>query len=414
MHRFVLAVLPLGLAICPLAARAPAQNQVLLVTQDGTGFSSVQAAVNAAADGDVILIRPGAYVTAFITNKSLTLARDGGESGSALLHHVTISNLAAGKKVVLRGLTIQGAHPFSPEGTAVSAFDVAGSVVIEDCELRSGYPAALRASQCQGLFVVRSLLEGLDGVPQILFEVPARPGAVLTGSNAFFYESTAIGGKGIPGAVGAPGVLLDGGTLLFSGSAFVGGDGGKAAVDSGGCATTGGNGGAGLAMQGASPLARRLASTLSGGAGGAPESVCAGGAPGPDLVLASGTLLTIPEPARSLELSAPVREGQVIELEVRGEPFEVAKIVFSATPVAFYAPGLLGAILPSPAALGIVVLGPLPASGEMVLSLPIPASTLPPGVQGIEVYAQGLFDAVSSSLGVLSAPTVTVLLDASL
>jgi hypothetical protein len=57
------------------------------------------------------------------------------------------------------------------------------------------------------------------------------------------------------------------------------------------------------------------------------------------------------------------------------------------------------------------VLGALPPSGDLLLSVLIPQDSLPASVEGIEVFAQTLLHGQGIQ-GVLGSPSVCVVLDA--
>ena len=98
----------LALAVLPSVAHA---DVIVLDAAGGGDHTSVQSAVNAAADGDIILVKPGDYsgdVFGFsIGDTSLSMVADG-TSPDFRLPQLTISGLSAGKSIMLRGL------PFNP------------------------------------------------------------------------------------------------------------------------------------------------------------------------------------------------------------------------------------------------------------------------------------------------------------
>lgn len=59
----------------------------IIVAQDGSGHhATIQAAIDAATDGDEILIRPGTYAESIITDKSVSLTGDGDPADIVITH----------------------------------------------------------------------------------------------------------------------------------------------------------------------------------------------------------------------------------------------------------------------------------------------------------------------------------------
>ena len=94
----------IGLAL-PLSG----QGNVLTVDRDGSSmpdFTQLQPAINAAAEGDVILVKEGVYSGAFIDGKSLTVQAEAG--ATVVTTTITIRHLAASQSTRLRGMTLSG------------------------------------------------------------------------------------------------------------------------------------------------------------------------------------------------------------------------------------------------------------------------------------------------------------------
>ena len=110
-----------------------AQGSVLVVDPGGGGaFTEIQDAVDAAVDGDTILLRHGTYVDlsfpfepVIIDGKSLVVAAT--QSGAVLLNglHLYVRNLSAGQTVTLSGLQVQDA--------AVVLDNNVGAVLLQEC-----------------------------------------------------------------------------------------------------------------------------------------------------------------------------------------------------------------------------------------------------------------------------------------
>ena len=101
------------LASCLLAALPPAQSQVWIVDDSlaaPADFATVQEAVDAATDGDIVLVRPGLYPSFTIDGKSLRVVglEEGGHRPyiqNLVFDEVVITALTAGQEV-----TLQRAH----------------------------------------------------------------------------------------------------------------------------------------------------------------------------------------------------------------------------------------------------------------------------------------------------------------
>ena len=93
-----------GLGIPSLAALAPRSLADILTvgpTGSGSQFTQIQAAVNAAADDDVILVKAGNY-NAFVVAKPVRILKDG--TGNAFIANCEVRDIGPGEEVVLSGL----------------------------------------------------------------------------------------------------------------------------------------------------------------------------------------------------------------------------------------------------------------------------------------------------------------------
>jgi hypothetical protein len=206
--------------LAALACATPAVAQVTWTVDDsgGADFVQIQDAIDAAADGDVILVEPGDYASFAIVDKGLVLT---GTTPTAMVRvssHSEVRDLAAGKLVELTGFRF--GEPALIGGAA--------ALVVQDCT------GSVRASSC--------VMTGWDPVanhcpPQGTYTYPcayyysgctdtsAMPGAEVRNSvDTVFFQCTLRGGRGswhteyhcAVATPGAPGILLDGGdaTLL--------------------------------------------------------------------------------------------------------------------------------------------------------------------------------------------------------
>src|SRR5678815_5063828 len=96
-------LVPAVLALVGLS-QATAFANVLKVAPTGAPYTQIQPAINAASDGDVILISPGVYYgPVTIDGKSLTLCNKGGGDVTTWFR-TAVRNLTASQRVILSGL----------------------------------------------------------------------------------------------------------------------------------------------------------------------------------------------------------------------------------------------------------------------------------------------------------------------
>ena len=133
-------LLTLSLLALPVGAQ-----QVLVVDEAGApgSFPDLQAAVDAAVDGDVLLVRPGTYSGFEIDGLSFTVVGDGPgviveekPAGLFVGDTLVVRDLASGRRANIAGLDLEIEVPifgvvFPPAGILVE--DCAGSVLITNC-----------------------------------------------------------------------------------------------------------------------------------------------------------------------------------------------------------------------------------------------------------------------------------------
>ena len=225
------------LAPCLLALSAAAGGSVLVVDDDGgpgVDFTTIQAAVDAAADGAVLLVRDGTYAGFQVQAKSLQILADAGaapEVGS-----MSIRDLAPNQEVLLRGLTSDNLLP----NGALALNHNQGFVWVEDCTL--GFPATLtifgpppfggagvHAVDSAGLALLRCTVFG--GYNPTVSPIAGEPALRVILSSVWLYDCELTGAAGfftnvsLPEADPGPGAFLDEGFLWASGSRIEGGKG---------------------------------------------------------------------------------------------------------------------------------------------------------------------------------------------
>jgi hypothetical protein len=426
---FVLAVL---LAVSPSLV---AQRSVRLVAPGVPGaFDDVQAAVDAAVNGDVILVRTSATSSFVVDGKSLTILGDlptapvcgdpiggdntmGGSSG-----HNVIRNLVSGQVTTVRGLELGG----------LEVRDVLGAVWIEDCTINRTAPA-MRAKTCARLTLTGVTIDGPDGSvdPGAYDVVSAGRALELTQSRVIIRDTTLRGGDGqpytvtpqgdLPNGPGQEAVRVTGGTLWLAGCVLQGGEGGAGGADVFGACTDGSAGGKGLRLGIGSPQVTLQATALHGGAGGAAATTgcligsSTKGADGLPLDVVTGAVEYHALRVADLRLTgsagtAAIREQEPMELVVTGQPKDFVLLLVAGVPGMSSPKKLVGSLLVG-TPLTILWIGSVGPNHELSVSLVAPE--LGPGLSKVELYLQAVILPSERPL-VGSDGTALVLLDASL
>lgn len=423
-HPQVLAALSLLLAAAPVAA-----NDVHVVSTTagpGIDFTSLQDAIDAAGQFDIILIKPGAYglfgsppPIFKIDGKSLTLIADG-PGGVNIANPLYVTGLAASQQVSLRGLQIV----VRDQGTALRLSSNAGSVWVDDCVISSSspvfpfFPAGHGAdvSSCAAVTFMRCSLSGTNVGTTI---GDGYHGLLSLDSNVALYDSVLHGGDTAAVLGGGHGASVVGGFLFASGSEFFGGDGGDGADQQlfTPC-SSGGDGGSGVHLVSGAPVLSTLACDFTPGSGGTagdpgPLPPCQDGSAGSTVEISDGTHTLLPGPEHQFEVSAPVREGETLVLTYTGPPGEMVFVEYGGFQGFTYFE-VYGGVLSLGLFQGFFTdfVGTLPASGVLTTNIPF-GSLSSPTSQGAVVYLQSAF--FSPPLDIYQGPSqLTVLLDGSL
>lgn len=343
-----------------------------------------QAALDAAADGDILLLKPGAAdagSTLTLSGKGLTLVADG---GTVELGRFIASAVPAGHQVTLRGLTfapLSAAKPYDRRGS-LEVQDCAGSVWIEDCSMLSppqpsrggfGIPASAMAGllveDSAAVLVVRGIAEGGRGSDEIGSCTPIGYGYPQAGgagvcavrSTVTLHGCQVRGGEGgvddgnlfcpagFNGKPGGSGVFVESSVVHVAGSYVQGGD--KLSLSL--------SAGEGLRVFDAASSVT-LRDTFAVAGAGSPPVVA-------DIVAPSGTVTTLPAVSRAVEVSSPVREGQPAQLVISGQAGD-----FTALFIAFH-----GGMLVAPGKQGVWALGSPFFGPQLVAVNPVGEWTIP-------------------------------------
>jgi hypothetical protein len=395
--------LPLLLALAPAVSAQGTVHVVDVAGGAGSHHTSIADAIDAAADGDVVLIRAGDYEEDLVLDDlGLHVVADTfATGGDVLVKSLTVTNLAAGKNVTVRGLTIEGYQSLS--GTSpVSLTDNLGTIWIEEMPVADSVisiDAGFYIEDCASVVLSQVDVQGM------FRWIGTEPTLDSVRSNLHVFDSR-IGGLA-PG-LGDPapaGIRVNGGLLTVSGSEIVGDQGEEGQGSHGSCGT-GGQGGPAIQELGGAAVVVQDA-TLTGGPAG---PGCPPGEVGEAVTLATGTLEMLASTERTHRASSPVRDDEAVVVSIAGQPGDMVWVF--ATPVpstGVLKPFYDGVALVAPP-LTRVGLGTLAASGTLVLTAPV--GDLGPSVQSVVVYTQALFlDATSGRL-VASEPTAVTLVDA--
>lgn len=274
-----------GLITIALTAPAARSQATWEVDKGGSGdFTTIQAAVNAAAPGDRIeVIGAGPYDGFLVTEGLDVEALDGavleprvvstiGEGGVPVVTEgpcIEVRNVPTGEELWISGFSTSG-KPQTGRGL-VEVENCTGGVLLHAVVTPSGphRGPALIIEDCSAVLALGCQLEGGLGTP---VRPHAYDGATITNSNVAFQECAITGGVGWPDADaprdGGHGLTVVDSELFAYDTRIEGGRGGKSL----GQFTTSGNGGDGVRYLGLSETLLPVlvgACELAGGAEGA-------------------------------------------------------------------------------------------------------------------------------------------------
>src|SRR4030095_10130842 len=218
----------LAIALAVIAQHAIAQNVLVVAPTSGPGVFStqIQPAVDAAANGDLILVKTGNYLGFAIDGKSLVVIADLGASVN-VMGNVAVSNLSSNQRVQVARVGV------SSSGAAGGfLFDNdAGPVWVEGCTSApavgsnvNGLDSAV-VLQCASVAFLRCTLKGSNAMA---WKGPSHAGTGLFAfdSNVTMFDSFCVGGVGqsgyffvYPGS-GEAGALLKGGHMVLFAALF--------------------------------------------------------------------------------------------------------------------------------------------------------------------------------------------------
>jgi hypothetical protein len=421
-------LLPLtaGLLAIPFSA----QGAVHVVDDDGGPgvFLDLPAAITAAADGDVILVRDGTYSAFAVQAKGLAIVADA-TAAPAIGGGAVVEQLGTDQTVLVRGL-----RTGSPFEAGLTIRDNLGAVRVEDCELvgadgfnvfgtfdghADGFPGADVRDSADVAFTACTLTGG-EGADFNDWEWDGMghggTGLDVADSSVAVFDSTSTGGapgsdysgfalSGNPGGFGA---RSDSGIVASSGSTFTGGPGGfgGSAWEWKGCGS-GGNGGVGFTVLSGEIL--HLDTEFVGGPKGYGVAAygCGDGLVGLPLVVSASALETaLPGAARGFSVPAPLRAGVPADLVLSGQPGDLAVVGVGFGSAFLAVPALHGVLLISGPAITTAAFV-VPGSGTLLV--PVAHGGLPAGVDALPLHGQALFLGSGGELVLGSASTTVAL-----
>jgi hypothetical protein len=391
----MLRILSVLTVLATFVVHATAGGVRILDGSESPSYATIQEAVDAAANGSLLLVGEGSYAGFRVDGKGLALVALPGAT-VLVTSGIEISNVPRSATLVLSGLQIHAAE----RQHAIHATDCAGTLLVQDCSAEGGLyetTDGLRISSCAWVAVSRSELYG--GRDWSL------SGAGLDAVDSTFtvHESLLRGGDGLSDGSGpsdgGDGCHAQNSWFFAAGSTFRGGK-----FDHG-CdtSTDDAHGGAGLWLD--SPAAT-IDCTFVGGRG-------AGICPGiPGQPIEGCCLDQRPYSARSVATVRATADGRAMQVIAEGEPYDsvylfvqgahTADLVDSTTGVPWVdPPRLLGSTPP---------LGVIPPSGAP-LDVEYRAPSLPNPTVARAIFMQGF---VRPYVGppVLAEPSYAIVLNA--
>ncbi len=393
----------LSLALLVPCVPAFAGDVVVVAPLGGDGVALLHAALAAAADGDVILLRAGNYLapdnTPFVIDgKGVSVVVDEGH-GPLFARGFTVTDTPPGSLVVLRGLELRAWDPGdSPTDLPLRARDVMGSLWVEDCVLQGEHgvfdgttgqqvarPAAV-LERCAAVSIERCTLRGGDGLtaptPQAGFSDGAS-GLVLRETSLTMHDSTLQGGDAgdnyLSGSAPGDGLrVTEGSWAILSGCSATGGD-----IQVPGFSPKPAGDGVQVLADGSKLWLRGTTLTAGTGQGTNP--------PGLPVNAPAGAVKTYRGAAAGARMPAVVRVGTSVTLDlVDGRPGDAAFVLLSLGGGFLPVPELRdGLVLDAGNFVGPVFLGSLDGNGD--LSLTVTAPFLGAAIDGLPVLVQSAF-----------------------
>jgi hypothetical protein len=326
----------------------------------GADHTTVQAAIDAALPGDLVLVRGGDYPERpHISGKGLALVGDAGAVVRVL--GLDVTDVPAGQSVLVRGLAprVEGLLSILG-GRAAEVARVDGPIWFDDCSLDSapipafyGVSGGLRVEDSASVVLTRSRIAR----PFPSVSVPSLSALEFLGGQSLYVLASEVNGMHTRAALSVASAELE-----LTGTSVFGQDGSDCFHS--GCCTPGSDA---LELLPGS-VATIRDTVLQAGSGGDPG--CADGLP---LDLAGGAATTVPGASAWLEIDGPQREGELVSVSIHATPGSRVWLRHAAAPAAGgSSPNVDGKLLLA-APVTTLPVGIVPASGVLLVQAPAPA-----------------------------------------
>ncbi len=428
MHSFrtrigILIALALPASAAPVVSAA--FGNVLVVAPTGGNFTAIQPAVDAAVDGDTILIKAGSYAGFSAIGKGINVVAAPGIPPIVVSGTVAVDALPAGKTFVVAGLSVTSA---SSTTEAFSFTNCQGAVRIErctfagktgsvwNCNCFSACPTggcgedgarAGHITGCTNVVLSKCTILGGRGMDDPNFSPNGVAGSgadalTIQGSVAAIYDTTIIGGTGgsayYIGGPGAHALPVSGSSLFLAKCSIHGGYGGDAFIYPS-------NGGSGL-LAGTGSTVYNLGSSFHAGLGG--QCYQGGGCGGLDGYAILGAVSTLPAAARTLTCPNPVKDRAPLSLSFAGTAGDRVVLNFSTLPEFSLNLPQNGISLVASPLLSRMDLGTIPAGGILNVQLMISDAVAPAGM-AVNRYLQAVVSAPGGAIVRTQACNLVVL-----
>jgi len=339
-------------------------------------FTTVQAGIDAALEGESLLVTPGVYAPFTIDGKSVQVIGMG-SGWVKITGQVLVKNIGPAQRVVMTQLLLTGIAVSPTQRPALEIRDVTGNVRVEASFIEGAPGNQLAGVSGGGVRLVSALnivfssctIEaGYGGYSGGEAPIHGGIGLESINSSSALYDCLIEGGPGSDegspqgGNGGAAYSGLSYG-LFASGCAFQGGSGGGG--DYIGC-IPGGVGGDALVMN--AGQAHLLANTYVAGAGG--WSLCGPiSPPGQTIVALNGALIDqLSGSSRKLSAPSITPDDEAVPITISGQPGDTVYLMLARRPSFLFKKPLKGCwMIPTPMFSSALAAGTIGASGTLVV-----------------------------------------------